>query len=95
MPIRYRLLIWLIVKAIESRDYTWLLAKAVRYITLNIRVNHEEKRWEISSGAAFDPSWQKIDFSDIEEIFKSKVSSYHVEEKRVDGKFVSFTVSTY
>jgi len=46
-------------------------------------------------GSINDPSWKKIDYSDIEAIFKAQPSSYHVEEKRYpDGRFKSFTVET-
>jgi len=84
-----------IVKAIKNRDYTWLLAKIVRYVTLNIRFNHEEKKWEISSGKSTDPAWGKVFYTDIEEIFKSKPSSYTVHEERFpNGRFKSFIVET-
>ena len=72
-----------------------MLGKVAKFITLHIKINQEDKTWSITSEKMDEPEWQKIDYSDIEEIFKAKPSSYHVEEKRYpDGRFKSFTVDT-
>ena len=95
MPLRYRLLVWLIVRAIENSDYVWILAKVVRYVALNLQLDEEAKTWRISSGPMPDMSWQRLDYSDIDAIFRAKPSGYRTtEEFYPDGKFKRFTVST-
>ena len=60
-----------------------------------MRIDRENKTWELTSERMFDPSWERVYYTDIEEIFKAKPSGYHVEETRYpNGKFRSFTVST-
>lgn len=48
----------------------------------------------ISSSPAFNPDNTKIDYSDIEKIFKANPDNYKVEEVRVAGKFHSYNIST-
>lgn len=72
-----------------------MLARVVKYISLYLKIDKERKTWSLTSEPAFDPSWQKVTFDDINEIFKADPSSYHVEETRYpDGRFKSFTVET-
>lgn len=43
----------------------------------------------------YDHGWTKLDYSDIEAIFKAKPENYKVEETIYpDGRFKSFTVET-
>ena len=96
IPLKYRLLIWLICESIEKGGYINTLARVIKYVSLYIKIDRENKTWSITSEPMHDPSWKKIDYSDIEAIFKAKPSAYKVVEiKKADGTFGSFTVSTW
>lgn len=95
-PIRYRFLAWLIVKAIKNGEYVWLLGKVVGYIALYIKIDHENKTWSLTSERIDHPEWGKVDYTDIDYIFKSKPAGYHTTETHYpDGRFKSFSVSTF
>ena len=86
----------MIVEAIERGEYLWLLAKVVKYVALYLHIDYEAKTWKLTSERMFDPSFQRVNFYDIDDLFKAKPSGYKVEEKRTPaGKFESYTVSTW
>jgi hypothetical protein len=67
----------------------------LRYLSLNLEIDHEAKTWKLRSKRMFAPQWQRRTYEDIEKIFKSRPEIFKVSEERdADGKFRRFTVET-
>jgi len=95
IPIKYRVIGWLVAKSIQNGDYVWLLARVVKYVAIYLRIDHEAKTWTITSEPMFQPYFQKVTYDDIHEIMRSKPSGYHQEEEHYpDGRFKRFSIST-
>lgn len=84
----------MIVTAIKTKKFLWLASKAAKWVSLNIQVDPVKKTWIIRSKPIWNPQYQIRYYEDIANIFKSKPETFKVTEKRVDGKFKSFTVET-